>query len=118
MNGCFLRGFIAEGASFNLSKDWQCQSIGLYLAGRSITSQPIDGPLLELLESNFSCWGDFVQIEPVRVILLFVRGRSELLLFVVEYISTLWINPTVIMPDHCALSIEQAREISISLFGL
>lgn len=47
------------------------------------TLQSIDGPLLKLLECDLRGRGDIVEIQTVRVVLLLVYWRCELLFLVV-----------------------------------
>ena len=64
------------------------------------TSQPIDGPLLELLERDFSGGGGFIEVQAVRVFLLFICGDCELFLLVINCTSPFRVNSIIILSDH------------------
>lgn len=54
----------------------------------TITSEPIDGPLLELLEFDLGGRRGFVEAQPMGIILLLVLGNSKLLLFMIVDITS------------------------------
>lgn len=71
--------------------------------GIGCTSQSINCPLFKLLESDLSGWRNLVEIQPVGVVMLFVGGSCELLLFVVKGTSALWVDATVILSYHSCM---------------
>ncbi len=98
--------FVAERAGFELSQDCGAERFNRsalltpekrvghgesWLSER--TFQPVDCPLLELLERNLCRGRDFVEGEAVGVFLLLVSRICELLLLVADGVFALWINP-------------------------
>ena len=67
------------------------------------TLESVNGPLLKLLESYLCSWRDLVEVQSVRVVLLLVRRRCELLLPVVDDIPSFWVNPVDILSNHLEL---------------
>lgn len=53
-----------------------------------VTSQPIDGPLLELLKFDLGGRGFLVETQSVRVVLLLVLRDRELLFFMIVNVSS------------------------------
>lgn len=67
-----------------------------------LTFQPVNCPLLKLLERDFGSWRHIVEIETMGVVLLLIRGCRELLLFVVENRSSFRVNSLKILSYHLA----------------
>ena len=95
--GVLLRN---EQASISARTD-HCQprSLSTY-RGVSRTSQPINGPLFELLECDLGRRGNFIEAQAVRVVQLFVRGSCELFSLVVNCTSPFAVNSIVILSNH------------------
>ncbi len=68
------------------------------------TSQPIDSPLLELLECDLGRGGDFVEAQAVRVVLLFICGNCELFLLVINRTSSFGVNSIIVLSYHLCSS--------------
>jgi hypothetical protein len=67
---------------------------------RRRTSQPVDGPLLELLESDIRRGRRAVEVQPVRVGVFLPLGSAELLFAVVEDVATLALDAACVCTDH------------------
>jgi hypothetical protein len=63
-------------------------------------AQPVDRPLLELLERDVRRGRHGVEVQPVLVLEVFVGGRGELFLAVVESGSTLGVYAGEVLADH------------------
>lgn len=62
MGGCLSSCFVAKGAGFNLGENYlPLAKVTQYMRGRQSTSQPVNSPLLELLERDLSRGGDFIE---------------------------------------------------------
>ena len=68
------RILIAERTDLNLCKNWKTSapSHKLDAISRSNTSQPIDRPLLELLQGDFRCGRDVIEVQAVGILLLLI----------------------------------------------
>lgn len=69
----------------------------------SLTPQSVDSPLLKFLQSNLCSWRFSIEIQPVRILLLLVYRRCELLLFMVQSRPPLRINSVKILSNHLGL---------------
>lgn len=64
------------------------------------TAQPVNGPLLKLLEGDVCGWRGQVEVQAVRVVGVLVGRLGELLLAVVDDISPLGVDAPEVLPDH------------------
>ena len=79
MYGGLRRGLISKGTGFNLGEDYTASKMISPLQEKNtITSQPVDGPLLELLKFDLGGRGGFVETQSVGIVLLVVLGNREL----------------------------------------
>ena len=76
------------------------------------TSQSIYGPLLELLESDFSSWRNLVKVQSVGIFLLLVCWGCKLLLLMVECTPPLRIYTIVVLSDHCNMQCHSCIGVS------
>lgn len=99
---CSLSGrLVAIGACFDLGEDYN--RLGPSTArrvDREHTLQTINSPLLELFKGDLSRWRRVVQIQPIRIVLLLVRRRSELPFLGVDRCSTLRVDSMSVLSDH------------------
>ena len=108
LGGCF----VPERACFYLGENCLVSLRDLRELGAIYdTSQSINGPLLELLESNLCCWWGFVQVQTMGVLLLLVEWSSELLLLVINSAPPLWIEAAEVLSDHFRHSLMAERQI-------
>lgn len=66
------------------------------------TSQPVYGPLLELLERDVGGRGVGVEVEAMGILGVLVQWRRELLLAMVDDIAALGVDSVVVLPEHFA----------------
>lgn len=78
----------------------QCTCLGAKVNGE-VTSQPIDGPSFKLFQADFGGRGKVIEIQPMWILLLLVERRCELLLFMMEFVSSFRIDTIEILPNHC-----------------
>lgn len=64
------------------------------------TPQPINSPLLKLLQRNLLRRRHIIEIQPVRVLLLLVGCVRELFFLVADDIAPLGVDALWILPDH------------------
>lgn len=64
------------------------------------TPQPINGPLLELLEGDLSRRRRVVQVQTVRVVLLLVDWYGELPFFVVDSCPAFGVDTVGVLSNH------------------
>lgn len=75
------------------------------------TSETVDCPLLELLEGYVCCGRRRVEVESVRVLLLFVTAVDELLLAVVD-VPPFCVYPVVVLSEHGDCRVEGKKTMS------
>lgn len=76
------------------------------------TSETVDCPLLELLE-GYVCRGrSRVEVESVRVLLLFVNAVDELLLAVVD-VPPFCVYPVVVLSEHGDCRVEGQKKNNV-----
>ena len=102
MSQTLCGSLIAERAGFQLGQDYyKLADITHFQTWRSIyTPEPINCPLLEVLKRNFSYWGQIIEVQSVRIVLILVRSGSELFFLMIEGTSPLWIYAIVVLPYH------------------
>lgn len=64
------------------------------------TSQPVNCPLLKLLERDVGRGRVRVEVEAVRILGVLVLGRRELLLAVVDDIAPLVVDAVLVVSQH------------------
>jgi hypothetical protein len=67
---------------------------------RKRTSQPVNRPLLELLQRDICSRRCAVEVQPVRVGVLFPLGSAELFFAIVDDVATLAVNAVCICTEH------------------
>lgn len=65
-----------------------------------LTLQSVDCPCLKLLESNFGCGWQHIEVQPVLVVLLLEFRFGKLSLLVIEIGTTLGIDSGMVVADH------------------
>lgn len=74
-------------------------SVIIFERGSSLTSQSVNRPLLELLQSDVCCGRHGVEVESVRVC-RFLVTRVDKLPFAVVDMASFRVNPIVVLPEH------------------
>lgn len=68
--------------------------------GSALTSQPVNGPLFELLKPDLGGWRDMVDVQSMGIVLFLVRRAGELLLLVIDGRPSFWIDPIRVVANH------------------
>lgn len=92
-----LGGFGCDGVGKEVYRS--CDSRG-ERGIEELTSQPVDRPLLELLERDVGGGRRAVVVQPVGVALLFPLSGAELRLAVVKHVATLGLDAVWVLTDH------------------
>ena len=66
------------------------------------TSQSIDRPLLKLFEGDFRSRRGFIEVETMRIIVLFECRIGKLAFFMIQYCPTLCVYSIDVLPYHFA----------------
>jgi hypothetical protein len=77
------------------------------------TLQSVNGPLLELLESDFRRRRYFINVQAVRIILLLVCWGGELSLFGVNNSPSFGINAMGVLSNHGVCIVFSCREMNV-----
>ena len=132
------RRLVAETAGFELGENlcrcsdqlrwvWLCVRLvwrpeepslgGVWrIQGLELTSDPIDGPLLELFERDFCRGRDGVEVQSVRILDRFVGWSGELFALVVEGGPSFGVDSVHVLSDHFSRVCRRRRKMAF--FGL
>jgi hypothetical protein len=90
--------FRKEHASISASTSRFSQLVG-GTSSTKLTSQPVDGPFLEVFQADLGYRRDLIEVKPVRVVLLLVCRRCKLGLPFIDVLP-FGVKTLYIRPDH------------------